>query len=99
MCGVKNTSKCIVAIKQSFLSCMHMPVCAAGYAAPTDELLTSLKVTRYQSSKAALSFSEYSSGCSRLGVADVQQLLQSSGSSSSGGGSKSGRLRLAFAPN
>lgn len=66
---------------------------AAGYAGhPSEELLDSLKVTRYQSSKAALSFAEYSSSCSnRLGVDDVQQLLQAS--SSKGG---NGRLRLAF---
>lgn len=79
---------------------LYRPVLhAAGYAGPpTDELLDSLKVTRYQSSKAALSFSEYSSSCSnRLGVADVQQLLQSS--SNGGSSSKNGRLRLAFAPN
>jgi hypothetical protein len=67
---------------------------AAGYAGqPTDDLLDSLKVTRYQSSKAALSFDEYSSSCSsRLGVADIQQLLQASSS-------KHGKLRLAYAPN
>lgn len=72
------------------------PAVAAGYAGqPTDDLLDSLKVTRYQSSKAALSFDEYSSSCSsRLGVADIQQLLQASSSSS-----KHGKLRLAYAPN
>jgi hypothetical protein len=66
---------------------------AAGYAGhPSEELLDSLKVTRYQSSKAALSFADYSSSCSnRLGVDDVQQLLQASSSKGS-----SGRLRLAF---
>jgi hypothetical protein len=71
---------------------------AAGYAGqPTDDLLDSLKVTRYQSSKAALSFDEYSSSCSsRLGVADIQQLLQASSSSKSG---KHSKLRLAYAPN
>jgi hypothetical protein len=71
-------------------------IAAAGYAGhPSEELLSSLKVTRYQSSKAALSFAEYSSSCSnRLGVDDVQQLLQASSSSGKG----SGRLRLAFAP-
>lgn len=59
----------------------------------------SLKVTRYQSSKAALSFDEYISSCSsRLGVADVQELLQgAAANSSSSSAGKAARLRLAFA--
>lgn len=60
--------------------------CPAGYQGkPSQELLDSLHVTRYQSSKAALSFADYQAGsCSRL-QEDVEQLLQGSSSSSSRG--------------
>ena len=79
---------------------MSAALCSGYAGTPTDELLDSLKVTRYQSSKAALSFAEYSSSCSnRLGVSDVQQLLQQSANGSSNGKAANGRLRLALAPN
>lgn len=79
--------------------CVRMPL-HAGYAGhASDELLASLKVTRYQSSKAALTFAEYSNSCSRLGVSDVQQLLLQGSSTGGNGKASSGRLRLAFAPN
>lgn len=74
----------------------------AGYSGqPTDELLDSLRITRYQSSKAALTFADYSSSCggSRLGVADLQVLLANSGGSNGSSKSGSGRLQLAFTPN
>jgi hypothetical protein len=69
-----------------------------GYSgSPSQALLDSLAIIRYQSSKTALAFADYSSSAgSRLGVADLQQLLASSSSSSDKG---SGRLRLAFASN
>lgn len=57
---------------------------------PTDQLLDSLQITRYQSSKAALSFADYVAGShSRLG--DVEQLLLNGNSSNS----TLGRLFLA----
>jgi hypothetical protein len=60
--------------------------CPAGFhGKPGQELLDSLHVTRYQSSKAALSFADYQSGsCSRLQEDVEQLLLHGSGSSSRG---------------
>ncbi|WIA41609.1 hypothetical protein OEZ86_008969 [Tetradesmus obliquus] len=66
--------------------CIEALIRKAGYQGkPSQELLDSLHVTRYQSSKAALSFADYQAGsCSRL-QEDVEQLLQGSSSSSSRG--------------
>lgn len=64
-----------------------------GYAGAVDDaLLGSLAVTRYQSSKAGLSFADYASSCSRLG--DVQALLRDGSKAGSSGGGRLGRLVL-----
>lgn len=57
---------------------------SAGYhGEPTSDLLDSSRVTRYQSSKAALSFADYvRNSYSRLG--DVEQLLLAGANSNSG---------------
>jgi hypothetical protein len=73
----------------------------AGYSGtPTQQLLDGLKITRYQSSKAALTFADYSSRCSsRLEVADLAALLSSAAAANGGSSGKSGRLRLACTRN
>jgi hypothetical protein len=83
------SSSCLRLLGLTFL--LQSLVCftfrPAGYhGKPSQELLDSLHVTRYQSSKAALSFADYQAGsCSRLQENVEQLLLQGSGSSSGRG--------------
>lgn len=57
--------------------CIEALVRKAGYAGrPSEELLASLKVRRYQSSKASLSFADWQAAGSRL--AGLEQLLAAS---------------------
>eukprot|EP00879_Flechtneria_rotunda_P003303 GHRR01003528.1.p1 GENE.GHRR01003528.1~~GHRR01003528.1.p1 ORF type:complete len:240 (+),score=53.04 GHRR01003528.1:142-861(+) len=72
--------------------CIESLIRKAGYHGPaTTELLNSLWITRYQSSKAGLSFADYAAGrYSRLAT-NVEQLLQKGSTSSSR------QAKLAFA--
>jgi hypothetical protein len=58
---------------------------AGFHGKPSQELLDSLHVTRYQSSKAALSFADYQAGNHSRLQEDVEQLLLTGSGSSSRG--------------